>query len=504
MKKIVIIGGGISGLSAGIYAIKNGYNPIILEKNPVAGGLCTSWYRQGMHLDGCIHWLTGTNPNSAIYRQWQEVHAFSSQDELLYLPSWGSYKYQGVTVTFWRDLDRAEKEWSEISPRDKKQIHRFFKLVKKIMSVDLPLDAPAFLLPLKLKLVFGLQLLKVLPSYLKSMVTSCEKYARKFKHPALRWAINHAQPGAGNLYSMVYSYSTIAGNNGGIPVGGSDTLTKNMLNYYLSIGGTIKYNSEVISINTDKKKKVVESLTLKNGDKIDGDYYISCCDSNYVLINLLGNEYAHPKMAERFNKPSVHPAPSCVLLNYEIPSDIIINNPTNFVIDGFKLGGKIIDHINMRSFNYDESFVKNGKTTLQVLLDQDSDDFIYWQELRKDMKKYQEFKKNLAQKVQELIEEDNPAFKGNMKILDVATPITFYRYVNASRGTYMSFLFNVKKGVLTTRGHIGGLRNFMLSGQYVQTPGGLPLAMASGKFSIDWIKNEELPFFTRAINLFKN
>lgn len=51
MKKVVIIGGGISGLSAGIYAQQMGYQTEIYEKNPMVGGECTGWNRQGYHID---------------------------------------------------------------------------------------------------------------------------------------------------------------------------------------------------------------------------------------------------------------------------------------------------------------------------------------------------------------------------------------------------------------------------------------------------------------------
>ena len=38
MKKVVIIGGGVSGLSAGIYAQQKGYQTEIYEKNQMLGG----------------------------------------------------------------------------------------------------------------------------------------------------------------------------------------------------------------------------------------------------------------------------------------------------------------------------------------------------------------------------------------------------------------------------------------------------------------------------------
>lgn len=46
MKKTVIVGGGIAGLTAGVYAQLNGFKSEIYEKNPVAGGLIASQWLQ--------------------------------------------------------------------------------------------------------------------------------------------------------------------------------------------------------------------------------------------------------------------------------------------------------------------------------------------------------------------------------------------------------------------------------------------------------------------------
>jgi thioredoxin reductase len=42
-EKVIIIGGGVAGLSAGIYAAMNGFDTEILEMHMVAGGQCTAW-----------------------------------------------------------------------------------------------------------------------------------------------------------------------------------------------------------------------------------------------------------------------------------------------------------------------------------------------------------------------------------------------------------------------------------------------------------------------------
>ena len=501
-KKIVIIGGGVAGLSAGINAELNGFDSIILEKNPTLGGLCTGWDRKGMHIDGCIHWLTGTKEGTSLNRLWKEVGAISNQEDIIYLPTWGIYNYDGIEVPLYCDLDKSEEAWIKISPVDKKRIKLFFKIVRKMALVDLPLDNPALLLPFKTKIKLVSSVMRAMPHYLTSMHTSCEKFASKFKSSALRWTLTHIQPGRGNLYSMCYCYATIASGNGGIPRHGSVAMIERMRDRYLSLGGEIKVNSEVISIKTENHN--VAGVVTKLGETIKGNYYVAACDSSYVLINLLKNEYAHHALAERYNKPGVHPAPSCVLVNYKMKVGAKLNIPYAFKVDPKVLGNKTIDHLNIRDFSYDEDFVKDGYTVLQVLLDQDSNDYEYWVNLRKDIKKYNEYKQKIANDVLLDIEKHVPDLKGTLTPLDVATPITFNRYTNASRGTYMSFLFNDKKGVMLSKGKVVGLHNFYLSGQYMQSPGGLPLALASGRFSIQWIMKKEKSWLHTLFKLNKN
>ena len=108
-----------------------------------------------------------------------------------------------------------------------------------------------------------------------------------------------------------------------------------------------------------------------------------------------------------------------------------LNIPYAFKTEPFKLMEKEIDHISIRDFSYEPDYVKGNKTVLQVLVDQDSLDYDNWLELRKDMKKYREFKNEFASFIQDKIENHIPELKGKLSLLDVATPITLNRYSNA-------------------------------------------------------------------------
>ena len=61
-KSLLIIGAGIAGLCAGVYAQQNGYASKIVEMHTLPGGLATAWKRKGYTIDGCIHWLVGSSP----------------------------------------------------------------------------------------------------------------------------------------------------------------------------------------------------------------------------------------------------------------------------------------------------------------------------------------------------------------------------------------------------------------------------------------------------------
>ena len=493
-KTIVIIGAGVSGLTAGIYAEQNGFHAIILEKNPSVGGLCTGWYRKGHYLDGCIHWLTGTKDGNDLNEMWKNVGALGDDINVLQLDSWGHFNYQGTDVTLWRDLDRAEKEWIEISPEDKKEIKHFFKMVRDIESIDLPLDVPVSMMKPHKVIKLGLDVLNVWPSYLMTMKMSCEKYAKRFKSPAIRWAITHAQPGAGNLYSMLFCYATVASGNGGIPEGGSKPMVERMKNRFLSLGGTLKLNADVSHIL--KRKKTVVGVILKDGTKVYGDYVISAVDPNFTVSHLLLQQYKVNKLNERFYDLKRHPAPSCCLL-YFLADNNDIPAPYSFDCEPFYLGGSYIDHITIRNHNYDEkTFVKDGKTIISVLLDQYSENYDYWNTLYKtDRNAYNRKKQEIATIVRGRIIAKFPQFKDNLQVLDVCTPKTLNRYTNASRGAYMGFLFTHKDGMFTHNGRIPGLRNFLMAGQWMQCPGGLPLALAEGKFAIQRIcKKEKLSY----------
>lgn len=135
-KKAIIIGAGISGLSAGCYLQKNGYDTEIFELHNIPGGLCTAWRKSGYTFDGCIHSIGGLNPRYRMHQYWNELIDLDQLEFHFYDELCRVIDTNGNTVRFYTDPDKLEQELISIAPEDTNFIHSFIKAVKHLSKYD--------------------------------------------------------------------------------------------------------------------------------------------------------------------------------------------------------------------------------------------------------------------------------------------------------------------------------------------------------------------------------
>ena len=70
---LAIIGAGMAGLSAAVYARLSGLTVRVFEQHFMAGGLCTSWMRKGYVFDYCIQYFMGNRKGHSFYDIWKEL-----------------------------------------------------------------------------------------------------------------------------------------------------------------------------------------------------------------------------------------------------------------------------------------------------------------------------------------------------------------------------------------------------------------------------------------------
>ena len=74
-----------------------------------------------------------------------------------------------------------------------------------------------------------------------------------------------------------------------------------------------------------------------------------------------------------------------------------------------------------------------GKGTIKVELPAS---YAYWKQLYNDREKYKQEKEKLAEQVIEILETHFPGIKKQVEVIDVATLMTWERYMGGSQGWF--------------------------------------------------------------------
>lgn len=487
MSKIVIIGGGISGLSAGIYGLMSGFEVSIYEKNPLPGGECTGWNRKGYHIDNCIHWLTGTRKDTELYEVWNKVGALDDFTQYAQLDSFYSSTYKGQKATLWSDLDRTSKELIQLAPEDKEEITKFIQYVEYSKQCLFPAKKPMEMWGIGDYIEMGKNMAdfpKVMKEFGK---ISLEEYSKRFKNPLLQKLMCDYLPQSYCAYSFFVSYATIVDGNGDIPMGGSLNMSLRMEKKFKELGGEIKYNSEVQTIEIENKKAV--AIRLNDGTRIDADYIIPAIDTKLLFGQLLPKGYIPKELKKAYDNPMAYPTTSGFQIALSVPASFGYGETEFIDIEPLKVGSRYYDRMYVKTYGYDPIYIKGDRCVVQTCITQTDDDFEYWKSLSKE--EYDMLKEELAGAVTQRIEDHFPELVGAVEFLDAWTPLTYERYCNAYHGSYMSFVTTPWGKQIKMKGTVKGIKNMYIAGQWTNSPGGLPVAVASGKFTIQRILKKQ-------------
>ena len=500
MKKIVIIGGGIAGLTAGIYARRSGFECEIYEQHTIVGGECTSWKRQGFHIDNCVHWLTGTKPGTEMNKVWCDVHALGNDVEIIQNDSFLHIEGEnGESIDIWQDVERLRNDLLKLSPEDTKAIEEFISNIKTYCLMDMPaLKAVDMLSIIELwRLIKKLRPIGKIHGKLSKM--SLQEYADKFKHPLIKKMIMAYMPHTYNVSSWFYVLGTFCSGNGALPRGGSQGMSDRMEKYFLDLGGKIFTRKKATKIDVDKK--YAQCVHFADGTSVSADYIVCTCDASIVFGYLLGEKYTEKFFKTRFNDNYCHPVYSTFNTYIAVDDKCdFLKDTTWFNCASYTAVGKTHDSVLLKSFSSEPSYSPEGKNLLQTLLVQYEDDFDKWARLYEGNREaYKQEKEKIAQSVLAAIEDKFPQLKGKMTVVETVSPYSYYRFCGAYKGAYMSFILTPFAPKKTHKGRLRKIKNVYLAGQWLQPPGGLPNAGATGRFVIQRICKKENVVFDNKI-----
>lgn len=491
-RNIIIIGGGIAGLCAAVYATEAGYHVDVLEQHSVPGGLATSWSRGEYTFETCLHWLVGSNPKGSLHAQWQEVFdidklAFVQPEEYLRLENG-----RGDALSIYSNVDRLEVELLKIAPEDRVEIRRFASAIRRL--ADFPLLDPGDTWPQKVWAL--LRMAWRLPLLMRWARMSGGDYGRRFKHKLLKRFFTEGTSGRLSVVAIVFMLAWMSRANAGYPVGGSKAVIWPIVERLTSLGGRVRVGAKVETILVENDAAV--GVRLTDGETIKADWVISAADGHATIYDLLGGRYKDETIDKLYDKGETFP--SYLQVSLGVASDLS-NEPGHLmlVFDSPLMidPGTSVDCLTIRIFHFDPTFAPRGKTAVTCFLP--TYNYSYWVDLqRNEPAHYEEEKRRIAGTVVAILEKRMPVIRGQIEAIDVSTPASVVRFTGNWRGSMEGWLPTPSAGFGARRQTLAGLRRFLMVGQWVQPGGGLPTGLMTARSAIQSLcRQDNVPFSPR-------
>lgn len=482
-RHLLIIGGGIAGLSAGCYALRSGFRTTIIEHNLALGGVCTAWQRGPYTIDGCIHWLTG-GPFAALYEEIGIIPAV----KLRTLETWLIYRdaRDGLEVAFTRDLDALVARLTAIAPEDSEELCRMREAAARLATMQPELGASE-LVGVRDRLHTAWQMRGAIGSLAHFRKPIAVWASEHLVNERLRRMLTRLLPETTPALFLLMVLGYLEKGYLSRPVGGTEAFRDALKSTYLNLGGEVQLHATVDEVLVGGDR--VRGIRLADGTIIDADLVVSTASAPETVLRLLGGRYDAEVTRDRLARWKLFDPIVLASFGVERAYEDI---PSTLLIDGlapFSIGGRANEHLYLRVYNDDPSFAPTGHTVVQAML---ATDYTWWATRGT---RYGSEKDAVAATVLAQLEPHFPGIRAATRVTDVATPLTYWNMARAWRGAFEGWMPSGESFFAHVNKTLAGLRGFYMAGQWVEPGGGIPMAVMSGRQALQLAcADEKRPF----------
>jgi phytoene dehydrogenase-like protein len=477
-RKLLVIGGGIAGLCAAVYARRCGYDVEVLEQHGIPGGLATSWKRGPYTFETCLHWLLGSSPASPMYEQWRELFdierlQFIYPEEFVRIQ--GS---DGQTLSIFTDVERMQDALLRRSPQDGYAIRDFADTVREFGQLPIP-D------PSEHGLLSWLGYLRLVPQAARLhrfAGISIAEYGARFHDPLIRAFFNAGEASEMMAITLAFALGWMGARHAGYPVGGSQAVIRLIMERLQQLGARVRLSARVQRILVEQGAAV--GVQFESGEIVRADRVLSAADGHSTLQTLLGGRYSEAHLEAAYANWKPYPSYLQVSLGVgrelsELPGFGTCVLETPLVVDP----GTRLRQLSYRCFHFDPTFAPPGKTALTCFLP--TYEYDYWVRLREsEPERYHAEKAGVADRVVEILEHWHPGLRSYIEVTDVSTPATVVRVTGNWHGSMEGWLPTPGIGLRPLPNQLPGLASFFMAGQWVVPGGGLPGGLMSARAAV--------------------
>lgn len=437
---VIIIGSGISGLTAASLLAKRKLKVCVIEAQYKPGGSCGIFKRNDVVFEQGAAMIYGFNargfsPHRFVFNALEESIDIIKHDEL-YAINFGEHR-----IVFHQDIDMFIEELAKVFPKEKENFKRFYKeLSNQYMKIIA--ENPAFISPDAMKKEKGLKsLLKHPIEYIrflgymnKNTKSVLKKYFKDenvfnlFDKLTSTYCYTNVEETPAILSSVMFVDNHFGGSY--YPAGSTLNLVGKLEKVIEENNGQMIYNTEVEEIIVEDNKAT--KVSLDNGKVISTNYIVNS-GNVWNLYNKLLKNNASEEIKSWAN--SLEPAyPSVVLFALvkeeaipkgTLPIEMLIGDKTKLDENEVTVYILSID---------DKTLCKNGYHTIMAI----GPTFKEWPKGFKNnynTDKYREMKKMEKNRLLEILEKRFPGFKENLCHVEISTPTTLNRYVLKEGGS---------------------------------------------------------------------
>jgi prolycopene isomerase len=487
---VVIIGGGVGGLSAGVSLSRSGFRVALVEKNAVPGGNCCSFRREGYRFDLALHQLSGVASEKGFAGAILSEYGVRNRIEFcpvepfmtIAMPD-REYNLSGN----WQQLQSDLEDYFPQSRGDVRdllgRIGRDYEdtlLAHSMVFGKYPIQNALQAISLKDKLTFPLRI----PGLVSALRKTGTQHLRRFVRDERLWSVITATwpyiglpPGKLSGFFLSDFIGTQHRESTSYPKGSSQILSDELVRALTSSGGVLRLADPVKRILV--KDNHATGVETESGERFDARIVVSNADATHTLMSLVGKEHLKASAASRLKamRPSVGPFRVFLGLDFEI----------------HKHGFPNYEYMFYKEYDHEQTYAKmqngrpamvcayapcrlepdnapKGHSTLILLT------LFPW----KPERDWRTHKEEIVDEMISVVESKVPTIRKHIKYIETLTPEDLNVRTNTLNGAMYGWDCGADQIMVNRLPQTTSIRNLYFAGHWTQPGPGITTAIISG------------------------
>lgn len=517
---VVIIGAGVSGLTAAALLSKAGLSVCVLERHRLIGGYLQGFERKGFIFDTAIHWLNQYGKNGSVTNVFtylgddfprpvgmKNIHRHISKD------------YEFVLTN---NPEELKAKLIQDFPHEKKGIEKFFEAAKVVAEVSKKF--PKFFVSNETKSGIGkpffmIKQLGIIYPLIKYALyggeKGVEKGLRKFFKDEKLLSMFRSEPDLLScLFPIAWAYNDDYQNP---PIGGSQVIPEWLVTKLDPERSEVILSADVFKI--DVQEGVFKGVTYRKRLKeysVTAKHLIAACDIDVLYKKLLPASVVPEKLKQKLDQAELY------------SSSVTISIALNCTAESLGFGDEMIQIFNEETPRMEHSSGDPHKSFISILAPTVRDKTLApenhgtlnifvpaWMDYGNNWgtalnakgeydrnEEYKRIKEEFAQIIFDRMEERVcPNLREHILFYEVATPITYYRYTHNKGGSMMGTRPGKTNMQLKVAHYLTPVKNIIIGGHWAELGGGVPIAVkAAYNASLIVLKDQNPSAYNDMVN----